>query len=54
MSILKVILSDDLGNVAKLTAWREVADLWGGNADSAAVKRGDIVYLQGEPYLFQC
>ena len=54
VSILKMILGDDLGNVAKLTAWREVADLWGGNTDSAAVKRGDIVYLQGEPNLFQC
>ena len=36
--ILKMILGDNLGNVAKLTAWREVADLWGGNTDSAAVK----------------
>ena len=49
-----MILGDELVNVAKLTAWREIADLWGGNADSAAVKRGDIVHLQGEPYLFQC
>ena len=54
VSILKMILGDDLGNVAKLTAWREIADLWGGNTDLAAVKRGDIVYLQGEPYLSRC
>ena len=47
VSILKLILGDDLGNIAKLTAWREVADAWGGNTSSAAVKRGDIIYLQG-------
>ena len=52
VSILKMILGDDLGNVAKLTAWRGVADSWGGNTASAAVKRGDIIYLQGRPYLY--
>ncbi|KAF7354832.1 hypothetical protein MSAN_01397600 [Mycena sanguinolenta] len=43
--ILKMILGDEDGNVCKLTAWREVAQDWGGCSDQVAVKRGDIVLL---------
>lgn len=51
VSLLKMILGDDLGNVGKLTAWREIADSWGGNTASVAAKRGDIIYLQSRSYL---
>ncbi|TFK46587.1 hypothetical protein OE88DRAFT_1714873 [Heliocybe sulcata] len=48
--ILKMIVGDEEGAVAKLTAWREVAETWGG----APLKRGDVVLLEnvtaaGEP-----
>ena len=49
VSILKMILGDEDGSVCKLTAWREVAESWGGSySDSAApaVKRGDVVLLE--------
>lgn len=42
VSILKTILGDEDGNVCKLTAWRDVADSWGG------VKRGDVVLIESE------
>ncbi|KAK0239742.1 hypothetical protein EDD85DRAFT_767067 [Armillaria nabsnona] len=48
ISILKMILGDDEGNMCKLTAWREVADVWGGMTGSVRVKRGDIVFLESE------
>lgn len=46
VSLLKLILGDEEGGVCKLTAWREVADLWGRNEDLPAVKRGDIVSIE--------
>jgi hypothetical protein len=47
VSILKMILGDADGQIGKLTAWREVADAWGGAGDSpAAVKRGDVVWIE--------
>ncbi|KAK0196754.1 hypothetical protein F5146DRAFT_1099179 [Armillaria mellea] len=46
ISLLKMILGDDEGNMCKLTAWREVADVWGGMTGSVRVKRGDIVFLE--------
>ena len=51
VSILKVIVGDEDGGVCRLTAWREVAEQWGGSdpdAHAPAMKRGDIVYLQSE------
>ena len=41
ISILKVILGDEAGTVCKLTAWREVAETWGGD-----MKRGDVVFIE--------
>lgn len=52
VSILKMILGDEDGSVCKLTAWREVADAWGGASDTAAAKRGDIVLLAGTVIFF--
>ncbi|KAJ7174354.1 hypothetical protein C8R46DRAFT_891773 [Mycena filopes] len=43
--VLKMILGDDDGNVCKLTAWREVAQDWGGCGDEIGAKRGDILLL---------
>ncbi|KAJ7880744.1 hypothetical protein B0H14DRAFT_1533808 [Mycena olivaceomarginata] len=43
--VLKMILGDEDGNVSKLTAWREVAQDWGGCGEQVGVKRGDILLL---------
>lgn len=51
VSVLKVIVGEPGGTVCKLTAWREIADRWGGNysdSNEASLKRGDIVHLQSE------
>ena len=51
VSILKVIIGDEDGGVCRLTAWREVAEQWGGSytdKSMPSLKRGDIVYLQSE------
>ncbi|KAJ6544176.1 hypothetical protein B0H19DRAFT_956481 [Mycena capillaripes] len=45
--VLKMILGDEDGNVCKLTAWREVAQDWGGCGDEIGAKRGDILLLTG-------
>jgi len=50
VSILKVILGDEEGDVCKLTAWREVADNWGGNGSEVGMKRGDIVHIESKSY----
>lgn len=44
ISILKMVLGDEDG-VCKLTAWREVAENWGGTSNTVSVKRGDIVLI---------
>ncbi|KAI0338287.1 hypothetical protein BDW22DRAFT_1363173 [Trametopsis cervina] len=47
VSLLKMIIGDEDGEVCRLTAWREVAEHWGGTSlTGTAIKRGDIVYLQ--------
>ncbi|KAF8899430.1 hypothetical protein BD779DRAFT_1431369 [Infundibulicybe gibba] len=45
VSVLKLILGDD-GNVCRLTAWREVAEAWGGISGAVGVKRGDVVLIE--------
>lgn len=46
-SILKLILGDEDGNVLKLTAWRDVAEMWGIGSDTQPlVRRGDVVLFQ--------
>ncbi|KAH9949027.1 hypothetical protein B0H21DRAFT_165475 [Amylocystis lapponica] len=48
VALLKLILGAEDGVVCKLTAWREVAETWGGacfDTASSGVKRGDIVLL---------
>lgn len=46
VSLLKMILGDENGNVCKLTAWRQVAEVWGGEGDATALKRGDILFIE--------
>ncbi|EIN06963.1 hypothetical protein PUNSTDRAFT_144558 [Punctularia strigosozonata HHB-11173 SS5] len=46
VSVLKLCIGDDGGPVAKMVAWREVADTWGGNTEELAVKKGDIVLFE--------
>ena len=48
ISVLNLTLGDDDGIVCRLTAWREVADTWGGVMGATGVKRGDIVSLESE------
>ena len=52
--ILKVILGDEDGNVLKLTAWRDVAEVWGIGTDTQPpIRRGDVVLFQSAPGFFQ-
>lgn len=44
--VFKMVLGDENGSVCKLTAWREVAEIWGGVGQETGIKRGDIVYLE--------
>ena len=46
IAILKMILGDEEGTACKLTAWREVAEEWGGSGKTVAAKRGDIVHIE--------
>ncbi|KAF8637701.1 hypothetical protein AX16_010776 [Volvariella volvacea WC 439] len=49
VAILKMILGDEDGNVGKLTAWREVAESWGGSLiNQPSAKRGDVIHFQGK------
>lgn len=53
LSILKLILGDEEGNVCKLTAWRTIAEIWGGvsgKKEDIGVKKGDVVMLQGRTF----
>ncbi|PFH49043.1 hypothetical protein AMATHDRAFT_76413 [Amanita thiersii Skay4041] len=46
VGVLKMILGEE-GGVGKLTAWREIAERWGGvSGEGAAVKRGDVVLIE--------
>ena len=48
VAILKLIVGDEEGRVGKLTAWREIAEMWGGSLEgTTAVKRGDVILLEG-------
>ena len=50
--ILKMILGDEEGTACKLTAWREVAEEWGGSGKTVAAKRGDIVHIESKTNLY--
>ncbi|KAG6919104.1 hypothetical protein DXG01_009360 [Tephrocybe rancida] len=46
VSVLSLILGDEEGAVCKLTAWREIADEWGGSRNAVGVKRGDVLFIE--------
>ena len=46
VAVLRLILGDEGGSISKLTAWREVAERWGGQHNTVAVKRGDVVLIE--------
>ena len=48
IAIFKMILGDEEGTACKLTAWREVAEEWGGSGETVAAKRGDIVHIESK------
>jgi hypothetical protein len=50
IAILKMILGDEEGIACKLTAWREVAEEWGGSGNAVAAKRGDIVHIESKEH----
>jgi hypothetical protein len=53
VSLLKLVIGDEDGQVCRLTAWREVAERWGGALlNETSVKRGDVVYLQSMSRLY--
>lgn len=52
VAVLKMILGDEGGTMCKLTAWREVAERWGGGQqNTTAVKTGDIVLIESTSVL---
>ena len=51
VTVLKLILGDEEGCVCKLTAWREIAEDWGGIGDAVGVKRGDVLYVASMYFL---
>lgn len=52
VAVLRLILGDEGGSISKLIAWREVAECWGGQQSTAAVKRGDIVLIENVTIAF--
>jgi hypothetical protein len=53
VSVLRLIVGDEASTIRKLTAWREVAEIWGGTAQEAVatgggkrVRRGEVVYFE--------
>ncbi|CCM03885.1 uncharacterized protein FIBRA_06036 [Fibroporia radiculosa] len=49
VSLLRMILGSEDGAICKLTAWREVAESWGGadpDEPTTRIKRGDVVHLE--------
>ena len=48
VAILKLVFGAEDGSVCRLTAWREVAEEWGGDGTSPGIKKGDIVLLESK------
>ncbi|KAF8265003.1 hypothetical protein EI94DRAFT_1590535 [Lactarius quietus] len=51
ISVLRLILGDETSTICKLTAWREVAETWGGSTQAVGIRRGDVVYFESAPYV---
>ncbi|KAH8984018.1 hypothetical protein EDB92DRAFT_1936585 [Lactarius akahatsu] len=46
ISVLRLILGDETSTICKLTAWREIAETWGGATQAVGMRRGDVVYFE--------
>jgi hypothetical protein len=46
VSVLRLIVGDEASTIRKLTAWREIAETWGGATRAEGVRRGDVVYFE--------
>jgi hypothetical protein len=47
VSVLRLIVGDEASTIRKLTAWREVAEAWGGaTQDAVGIRCGDVVYFE--------
>ncbi|KAH9980829.1 hypothetical protein BGW80DRAFT_1434199 [Lactifluus volemus] len=46
VSVLRLIVGDEANTIRKLTAWREIAETWGGATQAEGVRRGDVVYFE--------
>jgi hypothetical protein len=44
--VLRLIVGDEANTIRKLTAWREIAETWGGATQAEGVRRGDVVYFE--------
>jgi hypothetical protein len=51
ISVLRLILGDETSTICKLTAWREIAETWGGSTQAVGIRRGDVVYFESAPKL---
>jgi len=50
VSVLRLIVGDEASTIRKLTAWREVAETWGGTTqDAVGLRCGDVVYFESTP-----
>ncbi|KAF8470504.1 hypothetical protein DFH94DRAFT_674822 [Russula ochroleuca] len=51
VSVLRLIVGDEASTIRKLTAWREVAETWGGaTQDAVGIRCGDVVYFESTPH----
>lgn len=46
VSVLRMIAGDAVGQMCKVTAWRKVAEDWGGENSAQGVQRGDVTLLK--------
>ena len=47
VSVLRLVVGDEASTIRKLTAWREVAETWGGaTQDAVGIRCGDVVYFE--------
>jgi hypothetical protein len=47
VSVLRLIVGDEASTIRKLTAWRKVAETWGGAMqDAVGIRCGDVVYFE--------
>lgn len=52
VSVFRFVVGNETGTIARVTAWREVADAWSGMTDRPAVRRGDVVLLESKSLAF--